>query len=216
MLSSHLRGSSWIRQFIFGFPLIGTLSQRFAFPLGPKQQVYPDLLQRGLFSSARARFDERTAKAGSKNGKALWPEAKEQRLKGWRSDPFGLTFSPSSTCAVGDRQLNIAFRFGVEHGEKPRACDNLKPSLTDLAFAVLTPIKLLSWGHVDDLCRKARSPNFDWEFFKSDQEDSYKQLPLKGTAHSLRPSRPNAIPKKMVRLFQSYHGLRGRRCCTTL
>ena len=132
MLSAHLRGSAWIRQFIFGFPLIGTLSQRFTFPLGPKQQVSPSLLQRDLFSSARARFNERSAKAGSKNGKALWPEAKEQQPKGWLSDPFLLTFSSSSACTVGDWKLNIASRFGVEQGEKLRACDYLKNSLANL------------------------------------------------------------------------------------
>ena len=49
--------------------------------MGPKQQVSPDLLQRGIFSSARARFNERSAKAGSKNGTPLWSEAKEQQLK---------------------------------------------------------------------------------------------------------------------------------------
>ena len=113
MLSAHLRGSAWIRQFIFSFPLIGALIQRITFSLDHKQQVSPGLLQRGLFSSSRARIDERSAKAGCKNEKALWSEAKEQQHKGWLSDPFLLTFSSSSSsaCAVGDRKLNIAFRF---------------------------------------------------------------------------------------------------------
>ena len=186
MLSAHLRGSAWIRRFISGFPLIGTISQRFAFHLGPKQQVDPVLLQRDLFSSARARFDERSAKAGSKNGKALWSEAKEQQLKGRLSGPFRLTFSSSSTCTVGGRKLNIAFRFGVEQGEKIRACDDIKHRLTNLDCSVLTPTKLVSWGHVAELCRKAGSSTFDWEFSKADREAAYKQLPLKGGTRILR------------------------------
>ena len=35
--------------------------------------------------------------------------------------------------------------------DKPRACDDLKHSLTKLACSVSTPIQLGSWGHVAQL-----------------------------------------------------------------
>lgn len=74
--------------------------------------------------------------------------------------------------------MNIDFRFGVEQGEKIRAIDDLKQSLTNLAFSVLTPIRLVSWGHVAELFRRASSSHFGWEFFKSGRESAYMQLPL--------------------------------------
>ena len=104
----------------------------------------------------------------------------DQKLKGWLTEPFPLNFPSSSSCVLADRKLNIAFRFGVDQGGKLRACDDLKRSLTNLACSVLTPIKLVSWDHVAELCRLVSSAAFDWEFSKADHEADYKQLPLEG------------------------------------
>ena len=39
---------------------------------------------------------------------------------------------------------------------------------------------LASWGHVAEVCRKASSSTFGWEFLKADHEAAYKQPPLQG------------------------------------
>ena len=77
-----------------------------------------------------------------------------------------------------DKEMNVAFRFGAEQADKPRACDDLRYSMTDLACRALTPIKLASWGHVSEMCRSISSDNRPWYFFKADHEAAYKQLPL--------------------------------------
>ena len=61
---------------------------------------------------------------------------------------------------------------------KLRACDDLKNGLTNRACQIITPIKLVSWGHVSQLCRRYASDGLDWALFKADREADYKQLPL--------------------------------------
>ena len=73
---------------------------------------------------------------------------------------------------------NIAFRLGVEQAGKLRACDDLKHGLTNQACRAHTPIKLVSWGHLSQLCRSFAKDGRDWALFKADNEAAYKQLPL--------------------------------------
>ena len=73
---------------------------------------------------------------------------------------------------------NIVFRVGVDQAEKLRACGDLKHGLANKACQILTPIKLVSWGHVSQLCRRYASGGRDWALFKADHEAAYKQLPL--------------------------------------
>ena len=181
MRDAQLGGSSWIRRFIFRFPLVGALSQNRAYPADSRPPSHERLSPAELFASARARFDERARKAGNKNAAALWQEACDQQTKGWLTPPFSLRFSSaSSSCVIADRKLNIAFRFGVKQAEKLRACDDLKHSLTNLACSALTPIKLVSCGHVAELSRRASSSPFDWDFIKADREAAYMQHPMRG------------------------------------
>ena len=200
----------------FRLPLIGAISQRFNFPLGPKQQVDPDLLQRGLFSSSRARSDERPAKVGSENAKAPWPEAKEQQLKGRPFDPFRLAFSSSSTCAVGARKLNKAFRFGGHQGEKLRAFDDLKRPLANLACSVLTPTMLASWATWLSYAAGPARPPSTGSFPKLATKTPTNNSPKGGSLEACGDRTRMPLLRKMVRLLQPHHGLRGRRGCTTL
>ena len=51
--------------------------------------------------------------------------------------------------------------------------------MTNLSCAVLTPIKLLSWGHLVQLSHLLSKPrNADWGLFKADHEAAYKQPPI--------------------------------------
>ena len=76
--------------------------------------------------------------------------------------------------------MNYAFRLGVSRGIKLRARDDLKHPLTNLSCAVRTPIKLSSWGHLAEICRRVAPASQDWRFSKADHESAYKQLPLQG------------------------------------
>ena len=171
MRNARLHGSSWIRQFIFGFPLVGALSQQYTYPLDDEVDVKPGLPPKLLLISTRPRFEERPRQEGKQNMKDLRGEAPEQHLKGWAASPFLLDFS--SSCTAASKKLNIAIRFGVSQVEKKRAFDDLRRSMANLDCSVLTPTRLVSWGHVADLCRKAISPHSDWEFPKADHEAAY-------------------------------------------
>ena len=91
------------------------------------------------------------------------------------SDPFTLR----------NKQLNVAFRFGVEQADKLRACDDLRYSRVNLACVVTTPIKLASWDHLAEMCRSVGDTNQDWSFLKADHEAAYKQLPLEESQANL-------------------------------
>ena len=185
MQGAGLKGPRWIRQLISGFPLVGTLSQKSVYPVDPKVDRRPELSPNRLFDSSRIRFEERAAKAGWENALALWKDASEQQQSDWLTPPFPLRFSSSKSCTIMGRKLNIAFRFGVSQGEKLRACGDLRHSLTSLACSIMTPIKLVSWDHVAELCRLVSSSRSDWQFLKAGHEAAYKQLPLKPSRATL-------------------------------
>ena len=105
-------------------------------------------------------------------------DALTQVKKGWLKPPveLGSDGSPRGFPAV---KYNIAFRCGVEQAAKLRACDDLRQILTNSACSVLTPIKLVSWGHLAQLCRRSCGKSRDWALFKADHEAAYKQLPLR-------------------------------------
>ena len=170
-------GSIWLQQFLFGFPLVGRLAQPRCFPPHPRELAKKtDPVSKALRSSSD-RFEERACKSGFKNAKALWNEAMEQCDKGWLNRPFPLS-QEASPYRLSNPELNIAFRFGVEQGEKLRACDDLRYSRTNLSCVVETPIKLVSWDHLAELSHMVNDHSRDWSFFKADHEAAYKQLPL--------------------------------------
>ena len=83
VLKTRQQGSAWIRQFISGFPLVGTLSQLYTYPPDEKAGPMPAITPDQLFASARARFDERDRTYGKKHTKVLLEEATAQQIKGW-------------------------------------------------------------------------------------------------------------------------------------
>ena len=180
----NLGGGEWLTQFLFGFPLIGKLCQRFTFPTCEKANRKKLICTSKIKNSSGRRFRERASKSGFKNATPLWDEATLQVDKGWLTAPFPLA-STSEPHTLKFPELNIAFRFGVEQADKLRACDDLCHSRTNLACKVLTPIKLVSWDHLAEMCRRTSKFNLDWHFFKADHEAAYKQLPLNWEHSSL-------------------------------
>ena len=127
-LHFNLGGSLWLQQFLFGFELVGGLSQRLSYPTDPKASRKRPLCPSKLFNTAESRFTDRARKSVRKNSSLLWDEAKEQQEKGWLTQPFPLTTS-GAPFALALKDLGVAFRFGVEQGAKLRACDDLRHSL---------------------------------------------------------------------------------------
>ena len=120
MINANLQGSDWIRQFVFGFPLVGGLIRRLTYPLGIKVETYSTLHPGELFASSRARFDERAQKDGGGNAHSIFGEDSDHQSNGWITQPFPLRPPSSSSCVVADGNRNIAFRFGAHQGEKVR------------------------------------------------------------------------------------------------
>ena len=203
-----LGGERWMDQFETGLPNTWAMSQKGVPPPPTHPQVFgaiggPAL----LFSMGEARFRERAPRAGSKNAPQLWDETMGKVKKGWLCPPLSLA---DSGCPDGfsPGRYNIAFRFGVEQAAKLRACDDLRRSLSNSACSVLTPIRLVSWRHLSQLCRRSCDNSRYWALFKADREEAYKQLPLapRGKAHAaIAPKHPAT---GMVWLRISHPGIR--------
>ena len=171
----NMGGQQWIQQFIYGFPLIGTLSQKGAFPEGKESGTEP-MQQQHIWARSQARFLERSKLSGYKNSQRLWDEALVQVAAGWLGEPIPIPCS-GILPDIRPEGINIAFRFGVEQGNKLRACDDLKHNWANLACSVWTPITLPTWDHVAQTALNLRSHNLDWEFFKADHASAYKNPP---------------------------------------
>ena len=171
-----LGGSKWLKQLIFGFPITGVLSQEGAYPLDSRVKL-TTLDKETVLESTFDRFRQRATNALPQHAETLWAEACEQSDKGWLSRPFPVNASGSKLSFKG-KGLNFAFRFAVIQGEKIRACDDLRHSLTNQACAVLTPIKLVSWDHVSHISNKFAEKGLECHFFKADHRAAYKSLPV--------------------------------------
>ena len=168
-------GTRWLGQFATGFPIDGELSQKEVFAKTASEGELPDPVL--IFRTAEARFRERATKSGMENAGPLCEGALEQVGKGWLCAPVELAPSgqPEGFPKYG---FNVTFRFGVEQAAKLRACDDLKHGLTNTACAVRTPIQLVSWGHLAQLCRRSCESSRGWALLKADHVAAYKQLPL--------------------------------------
>ena len=180
MKTFGLGGDRWIRQFIFGFPIVGEIEQTGVFPRDDAKHPPPDL--NGIWEGNMTRFTTRARASGVLNAQFLWDEAMTQVEKGWLAqplpiDPLGNVATYSNNGAV------IAFRFGVDQLDKIRSCDDLKYSTTNKYCTVWTPIKLPTWDHIGQMALEVKKTNKPWSFIKVDHEAAYKQLPLE-TSHT--------------------------------
>ena len=99
-----------------------------------------------------------------------------QRSKGRLTAPAPLADSgrPADLPSGG---YNIAFRFGVEQAGKLRACDDLQHILANNDCGVHTPVKLVFWDHVSQMCHHFAADGRNWAMFNSDHEAANKQFP---------------------------------------
>ena len=171
----NMGGKAWLRQFVWGFPITGDLSQAGVYPTDPMVQPAPDLSK--LWDETAIRYQTRAKGSVWPNADHLWTEALGQVRKGWLSAP--LPINANGQCpdaAIGP--INISFRFAVDQMNKLRACDDLKYGTTNLFCSVWAPVKLPTWDHIAQLAALVRNTKCAWSFFKTDHESAYKQLPI--------------------------------------
>ena len=172
-----LNATDWLMQFVHGFPIDGTLSQRFTFPLDLSRSV-PPVDPTSLFLSKTPSFVHRARRAPVKHAHILRAEAMDQVAAGWLAPPRLLDTrgdfadNPLEDC-------NTAFRFGVPQEDKLRGCGDLKDSLTNTACAISTPITLCGWDHIDEASVRLRPTAKAWAFGKVDHKAAYKFLPIR-------------------------------------
>ena len=175
-LSFGFGGENWMRQFLFGFKLIGNLSQVHCFPRNDKDaRKLPAKMSR-IMDSSRSCFPHRSSRSGYKNSGPLWNEAIDQVEKCWLLPP-PLTYGGKPVIPK-HAEMNIAPRVGLDQGAKMRDCDDPRHSRTNLACVVEPPIKLSRCGHVVELPNLVNRGDRDRHFSKADYEEAYKQLPL--------------------------------------
>ena len=137
-----IKGSKWLLQFDHGFPIVGTLSQKFAFPL-TSDKLPAQLPLKEVWASVSSRFIRRSKKPPPQ-AESLWEEATQQVRMGWM-DPPKLLSDQDSAVESPEIPLNLAFRFAVAQTSKIRDCYDLKESLKNRLCAVMTPITLPYW-----------------------------------------------------------------------
>ena len=172
-----LGGSTWLNQFAHGFPITGTLSQKFAFPAAT-QKLPAQLPLNTVLASNASRFASRAARTPPQ-ADLLWSEAMDQVARGWLDSPRLLNRSGAFADDL-NAPLNVAFRFAVAQSSKVRACEDLKDSLTNRLCAAETPIALPDWDLLAAMSLFSSSlSKKDWAFLKGDDTSAYKNLPLK-------------------------------------
>ena len=166
----------WLANYSFGFPITGNISQSLTFPMTAKPDNPHPITRESLFDSAIERFKSRAVRSPQK-ADVLWKEATAQVELGWLDPPRPLN-SSGRFADQPDLPINNAFRFAVVQGEKVRACDDLKASLTNRACSVLSPITLPSWEHLSRIASELSSAHRDLALGKGDESDAYKKQPL--------------------------------------
>ena len=98
--------------------------------------------------------------------------------RGWLAPPLPIDLEGSAATYTRG-SVNIAFRYCSDQANKLCACDDLKYNEADLFFTIWAFIKLPTWGHIAQMCPNVRHTKKEWEFYKSDHEAEYKQLPMR-------------------------------------
>ena len=81
MKQASLGGQRWMNQFVFGFPLVGEISQLGVYPPSRKE-VSPPIGRSELLQGTEEIFSSRSSKSGFENGQALRVEALSQHQAG--------------------------------------------------------------------------------------------------------------------------------------
>ena len=165
-----------ITQFVYGFPILGRLSQATVYPIAEKSSSAP-LCHQVLFDSARDRFRSRSI-IPPRQALPMWTEAMEQVGLGWLGAPIEID---SDGRLINDRsvEINIVFRFPVIQSDKVRDIDDLKHGLVNKCCAVDPPDCFAIVGSRGGDCFSIQGEKRRWGFFKIDHESEYKNLPIR-------------------------------------
>ena len=176
MQSFGMKGKNWVSQFIFGFPIVGFLSQNKVFEeSGARPEDLKDI--NDIFNQSSRRFQERSRISAKIESSAIWNEIIEQRDQGWVTGPFEFNDNGRLADDPGT-PVNVAFRFPVVQPGKVRAVDDCRHSTLNEYTIINTPISLPSWDHVASCVRRVYSTGVDWNFAVADQWAAYKCEPL--------------------------------------
>ena len=104
-------------------------------------------------------------------------EATQQHQDGCLREPILISDNGTVHNEQGD-VLNLAFMCSVPQGDKDRACDDLRHSITNRAAAALTPVRLVSWGHLAAISNRFLAKGAICEFPQCDHKSSYNALPV--------------------------------------
>ena len=168
---------NWLLQYVFGFPIVGEISQSRTFPKTDKPDNPCPISPEESLKGAGERFKARS-KRSPKLAPTLWKEMMDQVDKGWLQEPKLLN-EKGRFVDSPDKPLNNAFRFAVVQGEKVRAVDDLRASLTNKACSAVTPITLPSWEHIAQITLELIPCGRSLALGKADESDAYKKLPLR-------------------------------------
>ena len=170
-----LGGGRWVRQFVFGFDVMGRFPQQFLFPVGrsAKPPMGPDT---PLVDSAE-RFATMALCSGFAHMDNLWSGALSHVECGWLTDPIPLD-AAGGMLTVPDGHSNVTFRFAVIQMDKIRAFGDFKYGRVKLACAARTPIRLPTCDYIGQLFLDVLQPDGEWEFFKAVHQAAYKNISL--------------------------------------
>ena len=79
--TSTYEGGKWIKQFIFGFPTTGILSQEGGLPRSGNNPIPAPMA--ALWRTSAARFQQRPRASGFRNADALWSDSMGQVSQEW-------------------------------------------------------------------------------------------------------------------------------------
>ena len=165
----------WVRQYIFGFPIIAEIEQARVFRRDASAAHAPDIA--GMWAGNAVRCALSPRDPGALNAQTLWPEACEKETKGWLGIPLPIDRA-GIVKTYENKPVLAAFRFGVEQMAKLRACDDLKYSTTGLCCTLCTPVKLTTLGQIAQIYLDLRDTRTPRSFYRTDHGADYKQLPL--------------------------------------
>ena len=167
------------QQFTNGFPVIGHIGEAAVFP------VYlfcnqPELAPDQSFGTAKRRIKARMSRPVDPDANQLRGEAADQVEKGWFDGPCPSDDQSRLLTGEGPQDVNPAFRFGAQQGEKLRAADDLKRSRANAAAAIRAPANLPLCDHFGaevGMFQEGQT-NGSTAFALAGHRAAYKQLPV--------------------------------------
>ena len=94
------------------------------------------------------------------------------------SSPHTPLFGDGKPLEWRSKRYRISHRLVVIQSHKMRARDDLKRTMSNLAFTLEAPIQLVSRGNIAQISHILSADGGDWVLFKADRRVAYIQLPI--------------------------------------